>query len=455
MIKEAFKSRFKKGSFTRDVIIVSGGKAIVTLIGFLFIPVLSRIYDPEAYGDFSIYFAIVSLLALLYTLSYPSAFVIAKNDRTFYNLFSVGSVLLIGFTLITFFVLLFFGQSINQNTIQFDRKAYLLLIPLGIILNGGIELFIPWNIRQKNYVFSSTLGAGHNLLIRLFNILFGTIGNNIRYGLILGNQTGRFLALLAYMLKYIPQLKNNFRENVSLKNMIRAASDYRNYPLFFLPGRLVNLLRNQVAIYFIGAGFGKSVLGNFSLATSVLNIPIQILSNSLSAVFLKEANDLFMENPRQLPVFIHALLSRLFLVALLPFSILSAFGQELITFYLGDQWPLAGKMSIILGPYFFVFLTVSPVISVLQILNKERQFFVFNMTGLILNLIALTLGVFLDNIELLMIFYSACNIILYLIQCFYILKITGISYWKMFIGFFVIYPLLVLSLIYIKNIFLI
>jgi O-antigen/teichoic acid export membrane protein len=452
MIRDAIKSLFTKGSFTQNVFIVSGGKVLVTIIGFVFIPILSRIYNPEAYGNFSIYYAIVTLLVTLFTLSYPSAFVIAKNEKTFYNLIVVSLISLFSFTTITFFAFIFFGQEINNSLIIFENPYYLLLIPVGILLNGCIELFAPWIIRRKLFIFSSTIGVGHNFLIRVFNLIIGIFASNISYGLIIGNQAGRLLAVFSYFSRYYFKERKSFLKDISIRNMIRTAKEYRNYPFYFLPSKLVNNLRNQAAIYFIGLGFGKSALGNFSIAASVLNIPIQIFSNSMSTVFIKKANDIYVSNKENLPLFILELLTRLFLIAVVPFAILSVYGEDLITLFLGDQWILAGKMSALMGPYFFTLLIISPVISILQVLKKERQLFLFNFTGLLLNVLALLSGLLLKNIDLLILLYTVSNVVLYLIQCFYIFKINNLPFWRIYIGFFLIYPLIVIILKAIKMI---
>lgn len=451
MIRNTIKSLFTQGSFTQDVFIVSGGKVLVTIIGFLFIPILSRIYTPEAYGNFSIYYAIVTLLVTLYTLAYPSSFIIAKDEKTFYNLFSLSSILIIGFSSITLLIILIFGTTINNSFNVFDNSNYLILIPIGVLLNGFMALFTPWNIRRKQFVFSSTVAVSHNLFIRIINLLIGIFTNLISYGLILGNQFGRFLAVFSFYIKYFQREKKFIFQNTSVKNMINAALEHRNYPFFIMPSKLIGNLKSQSAIYFIGFGFGKPVLGNFSIAISLLNIPVQIISNSLSSVFLKKANDLYISDKNSLPHFIQDLITKLFILCVVPFSILSVFGEELVIIFLGDQWVLAGEISALLGPYFFTLLIISPIVPVLQVLKKERQHFLFNLLGFVLNIISLTFGIAFDDIELLIVLYTSSNVILYLTQCIYIFKLNKLSYWRIVIGFFVIYPILIILLIVLKE----
>jgi O-antigen/teichoic acid export membrane protein len=453
MIRDTIKSIFTRGSFTQDVLIISAGKIVVTIIGFIFIPILSRIYTPEAYGNFSIYYAIVTLLVTLYTLAYPAALIIAKDEKTFYNLFSLSSLLTITLTSFTFVIILIFGLNINNSFHVFNNSYYLFLVPVGILLNGFLSLFTPWNIRRKQFVFSSTVAVSHNLLIRIFNLIIGLFTSFISIGLIIGNQLGRFIAVFSYFLKYYNREKQHIFENFTIKNIINTAKEYRNYPLYILPSQLVRNLKDQSAIYFIGFGFGKSVLGNFSIAVSLLNIPIQIIANSMSGVFLEKANKLYLSDKNSLPYFIQDILTKLFVFFVIPFSILGVFGKEIVILLLGDQWLLAGNISALLGPYFFTLLIISPIIPVLQIFKKEKQLFLFNFSGLILNLVSLVIGIVKDDIELLIILYTISNVILYLTQCIYIFKLNNLPYWRIAIGFLVIYPTLIILLTIFKNIY--
>jgi O-antigen/teichoic acid export membrane protein len=175
------------------------------------------------------------------------------------------------------------------------------------------------------------------------------------------------------------------------------------------------------------------------------------MANSLSSVFLKKANDLYISDKNSLSYFIQDLITKLFILCVIPFSILSVFGKELVTIFLGNQWLLAGNISTILSPYFFTLLIISPIVPVLQVLQKERQLFLFDFSGFILNIIALIIGTVWNDIELLLILYTISNVILYLILCVYIFKLNKLPYWRIVIGYFIVYPILIMILTFIKR----
>jgi O-antigen/teichoic acid export membrane protein len=288
------------------------------------------------------------------------------------------------------------------------------------------------------------VGAGHNLLIRILNVIIGLLYRFNHFGLILGNQIGRFLAVILYSLKNIPHELKSIRESLSLRRMLVIGRTYKNYPLFILPSQILENLKGQSAVYFIGIGFNKMILGNFSISISVLSSPIQILANSISSVFLEKANDLYQNEKSKFPAFVEELIIKLFLIGVLPFSLLVALGERIIIFFLGDEWKMAGEFSSILGPYFFVMLVISPILSVLQILRKEREILFFNIIGFSLNILSLAVGYFFLDIILLVTLFSISNLLIYTAQGIFILRLVKLSAWKLVIGIFIIFPFLVL-----------
>jgi O-antigen/teichoic acid export membrane protein len=224
------------------------------------------------------------------------------------------------------------------------------------------------------------------------------------------------------------------------------------YPLYILPGRIIISLKDQSVIYFIGFGFDRSVLGNYSLSVSVLSIPIQVIANSISSVFLKKASDVYNLDKGKLPAMIYRLIKRLFLVSLLPFSIFTVLGDDLITLFLGQRWELAGQIAVYMSPYFFAMLVIRPIIPVMQILKRERQFFIFNLAGFMMNLFALYIGIRNNDIHLLVLLFSISNYLLYSLQGIYIFKSIKLSYWFLIIGLAVIFPSSILLFSYLTEI---
>ncbi|MGC6531928.1 MAG: oligosaccharide flippase family protein [Flavobacteriales bacterium] len=71
------------GSFAQNVAFMFTASAGGMAIQFLFMPLLSRIYDPEAYGQFGVFNAVLVVLGTAATLGYNQAFVLPKSETAF------------------------------------------------------------------------------------------------------------------------------------------------------------------------------------------------------------------------------------------------------------------------------------------------------------------------------------------------------------------------------------
>ena len=167
MLKNILKPLLKKGSFTQDIAIIGIGKILIAIIGFIFIPILARIYSPEAFGLFSINNTSVSILVLLLSLSYPSALVVQKNENDFYRLIILSSSLILGSSFVLGLLVLILNNYL-VHVFQVKINSYIFyLIPIGVLINGIIVILSQINIRRRNYVLSSSVDVSSHFIIRI------------------------------------------------------------------------------------------------------------------------------------------------------------------------------------------------------------------------------------------------------------------------------------------------
>ena len=74
-------NQIKSGKFIRNVLTVASGTAGVQILSAVFVPIITRLYGPEAFGLFGTFFAAVSILSPVVTLSFPIATVLPKSDN--------------------------------------------------------------------------------------------------------------------------------------------------------------------------------------------------------------------------------------------------------------------------------------------------------------------------------------------------------------------------------------
>ena len=94
----------------QNFVITMSGSMVVTALGFLRTPVMSRLYPPAAYGQFAVFNSLASNLAMISTLSYTLGFLQPKEKEKFHHLIQLTVVLTFGVCLLTVAALLVVGS---------------------------------------------------------------------------------------------------------------------------------------------------------------------------------------------------------------------------------------------------------------------------------------------------------------------------------------------------------
>src|SRR5690554_3032782 len=87
MIKN--KASLIKGKFFRNIITLVSGTALAQIAGLFFIPFITRLYGPEAFGVLGYYSSLLSLLTPLAALCYPLALILPKRRSEALALFEL------------------------------------------------------------------------------------------------------------------------------------------------------------------------------------------------------------------------------------------------------------------------------------------------------------------------------------------------------------------------------
>jgi len=65
-----------------QIITLISGTLFAQIISLISIPILTRIYTPDEFGLYSIFFAVTSVIGMVSSLSYEQAIVLPKSQRS-------------------------------------------------------------------------------------------------------------------------------------------------------------------------------------------------------------------------------------------------------------------------------------------------------------------------------------------------------------------------------------
>lgn len=418
---------FSKSIFLKNFSYVFVGNGLAIGIGLLFTPVFSRIYSPSAYGLFAIYMSLTVAVSQFITLQYPRAFVIPKDDEKFYDLVRISILAVICFGILFFLVLVIAKSAILD---LFNAKAlgnWIYLIPAAVILAGMNDIWRSWNIRIKEFKKGAAAKIFSTLFTRFVSLFYGLATKGGGVGLILGDFISKpsdsFLIQTKKVRSALPRL---WKES-SIKSIWATAKEYKQYPLFLLPGSWLYNIVLQLPPLFLSIYFSKDQIGYYSMTNSLFMLPMSLLTTALAPVFLQKASETFHSNSGEIKKIVKKLYWSLHIGGLIPFAMLIVFGDLIMHIFLGKQWQGAGFYASVMG-YYFIFSVSSYVLNALyRIYRREGIFLIINIVTVVLCIVGLWLGaVIYKDIKYSIIGFCVANALGQIAHIWYTLKLANL-----------------------------
>ena len=428
---EAYQRVKKEGSFSQNFAVVLSGTGLNILIQIVVSPILTRLYGPVAYGVYSLFNALCTNFALLSTLRLPQAFLLPKDERDFQALVRITLLSSLGFSILVLIVLAIAGAPVLRALQAENLLPYYYLIPVMIFLIALNQVIGNWQYRLN--VFKKTVAIDTSVLIgvRIFNLSFGWFTHGMPLGLVIGDMLGKSIGLVVSW-KLI--IKDRIREvfaKISREQLKKTFHEYRQYPLYNLPGVWCTMLSDQLPIFFISSFFGLTSLGIVSLAVSMLDLPKRLFAYSISSVFYKKAVDLKHSSMEELQRFVVTIMYVLLAVSLIPYATIVVFGPELFAFVFGQQWVASGEIARYLAVYFIIELLYISLDSLYYVLREEKKMFFFQASALLGRFLVLFAATYQGMpLEYCIAWLVAFNVVFYNAQLAYVLYLLKVSWLK-------------------------
>lgn len=374
------KNLFGQSDFFRNTAILVMGTGIAQGIPILLQPILRRVYAPEDFGAFAVYFSMIGILTVIANFRYDLAIGLPKSDEEGANVLFLTLIINFFFNIFLFVVILFFRSEI-AHLFKFPDKfsGFLFLLPLSTFLFCSFQSMNYWLIRKKAFRSLSVNKISRRGAEGVVQIGFGLFRNPS--GLFWADVAGN----LSNNLSGIRQLrKSEFRIGYfSKKKVLTLIKKYRHFPKFNLLPALLGTLAMQFPVFIINKLFTKTELGFFDLTQQAILAPFALIAVAVSQVLLQVVTEKKHKSEKIFNDFIR--LSLLLLaIGLVSVTIVELWGPELFSFVFGDKWLIAGSYSRILIIGYLFFLVVSPMSAILMGLEEIRVLSLWNLLHFLL-----------------------------------------------------------------------
>ncbi|MBP1962306.1 lipopolysaccharide biosynthesis protein [Paenibacillus aceris] len=377
-----------KNTFVKSVLLITGGTVLAQVINYLVSPIITRLYLPEEYGVLAAYAAVIGMLSVLGSLRYESSIAIAENENVAINMVAVSIIILLSITIIISIILAFVSQPLLQLLGLDILYKYKLFISFGLFFIGLYNIFIQLAYRERDFKTISNTKLSQSIVQNTLNIFLGSFGFG-SVGLIVGKIAGQSAGMVSLSK---PILKRTTLEKISKKEMLWGVKRYKNFPLFSTPSQFLNAAGIQLPLFFLTAFFGTQVTGLYGLATTVINMPVTLIGNSISDVFYSEAANIGKRDPQKLKSLSRILLKKLFLIGIIPMCIVLLLGPSLFSLAFGDMWRDAGVYAQLISISVFSRLVFMPISRVYEVFERQKEAFFLDTARLVLVLFAFAIS---------------------------------------------------------------
>ena len=247
-------------------------------LSFISIPIYTRLLSVEDYGIVNVFMSMVSIVAVLLTLS--SEVAIARyyydaKDIEDFKRFVGTSIRLTSIILFITTIIFILGLDFIARIIEMPRRLTLCLVPVALftIINSIFSQIYNPQMQSKKIAIVSSIQCYSAFILSVICILL--VQEEKYYGYIYGN----IIAMLLLGMYMVRQIKPFY---VSCFD-VNFVPYIMKYCLPYIPDALSGIVLAQFSKIFIGNSQGYSLAGSYSLVVNMATLMIVVITITNSA----------------------------------------------------------------------------------------------------------------------------------------------------------------------------
>jgi O-antigen/teichoic acid export membrane protein len=419
----------EKRSFLGDVLKLAWGTGSAQVLCILAALFTARLFAPSAFGVAALFVSISNLVIIISTLRYELAIMLPKHDEESVNAVAVSALFVLLISAAIGGLVWASGDLLPRLVKAPDLRGYLWLLPVNVFFGGLFSVLNHWNSRQKCF--------SRLMVVQIVNAVC-TAGAQVGWGLA-GRNSGGYLIAAAILglatstsLLALFSWRDNrrlFVDNVRWKRVVGALKRYRRFPKYSTAKALLDVVSWQMPVWFLSSGFSTAVVGRYALGTKLLHMPMNLIGNNVSIVFLQRAARAKHEGT--LAQAVENSFRCLAVLSLFPCLLVALTGKDLFVVSFGHTWAEAGVYAQILSVWICVWFLSSPLGMLLDVLEKQALHLRLSVLNVVTRFAALGLGLMTHSPRIMLALLAACGVVVYGYYGVRILNHSGLSPWKM------------------------
>jgi O-antigen/teichoic acid export membrane protein len=351
-------------------------------------PILGRLYSPEAFGLYGLFYLFITTTAMFICLNYDVAVPAAVEESDAEDLAEAA----VKISLLACAVI----AALLTGAVAFDFMGFgdlpLWCGPVAfavLLLQALIQIWQAWYVRRQTAVTIGQAGITLNAVRSGSQVGLGALGG-AWWGLAAGEVVGRVASLI-----HTVGVRGAWRPRRGFLTSPlpwAALRRYRQFPLVLLSSTAIEAVVLFAQIATLSSLFGPSGMGQYFMMRRTLDLPIAFAFRSLSDIFYGRLAAHCREAPdRVKPFYVRSVLAlaAIGFVGALPLMI---WGEPMFELVLGSAWGEAGLLAAVMAPSAVLNLAVAPASRIFGLSSRAWLRYAYTAANAVSTAIVLVLA---------------------------------------------------------------
>lgn len=401
-----------KNNFRKNILVLFSGTVLSQIIPILFLPILTRIFSPNQFGEYSLFIAITTILIILVTAKYELAIHLPKSLDKARRILNLTIFISLVISLVIFISLTIIISIWNRYSNNEVNLSFIFFIVISILMMGIYYAYYQYLSRINEYKI-----LGINKIIKQLFIGFATVGLSVfttHYMLIIGLIISQLIATL-FLVRYTYKKDPDYKFKLEFKEFKMILKEYKDFPKFQIPTQLLNTGNFHLITLIFGVIFSSTIIGLYSLAQRMLRFPMVIIGHAITDVFRQRAAKDFNEFGNCKKIYLTTL-KLLTMTGIPVFIVIFIFAPSVFGIMFGQDWYAAGEFVRYLLPMLLMQYIFSPLNAVFIIFNKQNVELYWQVFMMVFSIITITFAYLISGkAEIIILSYSLVNAMSYLV----------------------------------------
>lgn len=371
----------------REAATLMGGNVVAQAIAMLAYLALTRIYIPEDFALFNIFYSYIEVLIIFSTCKYELAVVVASDEAESAAMarFALKLNTLVSLALLAVATLLYLTHALPGDFSQLG--VIVLFIPPMVYFTGTSRIYASLYNRVRRYKLIAASEASNAVAGAVLKALFGLLGWN-RAGMPLGAVVGQAVANLLYRIR----MRSLHLPSTTAAQGREAARKHRNFPLFVATKDFLNSFSFNLPFLWLALYFDKAEVGLFGLALTFTVRPANLLNSAFERVLYARTAEQ-VRRRRSIGRLIGRFLLCINAVALPVCLVGWLFAEPIFGFCFGGRWEGCGVYVQALLPWIFLSLSSTSLMFISNVFSTQRTECLFYLALLVLRVASVVVGI--------------------------------------------------------------